>query len=245
MHRVHDSAAAARAVDTARDGGLAAISIDLIFALPASLQRDWAADLDRALAMDPEHVSLYGLTVEPHTPLGRWSARGEIAESPEEQYEEEFLLAHTRLGNAGFEHYEVSNFAKPGKRAVHNSAYWRGVPYFAAGPSAHGFDGNERRWNLSAFAAWEAAIARGEDPIEGAETLTRENRIAEGVYLGLRTVEGLALLPKEQATVASWRNAGWVEFIDQADSGRVRCTPLGWMRLDRLAADLTALRSHS
>lgn len=245
MHRVHDADVAEHAVITARDGGLAALSVDLIFALPVSLGRDWQKDIDRALSLDPEHISLYGLTVEPHTPLGRWSARGEITESPEERYEEEFLLAHERLGAAGFEHYEVSNFARPGKRAVHNSAYWKGVPYFAVGPSAHGFDGDERRWNISAFAAWEAAVARGEDPIEGSETLTRENRIAENVYLGLRTVEGLALLPNEQATVASWREAGWIEFVDDAGSGRVRCTPLGWMRLDRLAADLTALRSHS
>ncbi len=245
MHRVHDAEAAVRAVHTARDGGLTAFSVDLIFALPVSLERDWEADLDRALALDPEHVSLYGLTVEPHTPLGRWSARGEVAETPEERYEEEFLLAHQRLGDAGFEHYEVSNFARPGKRAVHNSAYWKGVPYFAVGPSAHGFDGIERRWNIAALAAWEAAVARGEDPIEGSETLTQENRIAESVYLGLRTVEGLVLLPNEQAFVASWGDAGWIEFVGDASSGRVRCTPLGWMRLDKLAADLTALRSHS
>jgi oxygen-independent coproporphyrinogen-3 oxidase len=234
-----------RAVHTARDGGIDALSIDLIFALPVALDRDWAKDLDAAVALDPEHVSLYGLTVEPHTPLGRWSARGEVAESPEECYESEFLLAHDRLGAAGFEHYEVSNFARPGKRAVHNSAYWKGVPYFAVGPSAHGFDGVERRWNISAFAAWEAAIARGQDPIEGSETLTTENRIAESVYLGLRTVDGLALLPNEQATVASWHKAGWVELIDNGDAARVRCTPLGWLRLDSIAADLTALRSHS
>ncbi len=245
MHRVHDAHAAVRAVHVAREGGLASMSLDLIFALPVALERQWERDLDAALALEPEHISLYGLTVEPHTPLGRWSARGEVAESPEECYESEFLLAHQRLGAAGLEHYEVSNFARPGQRAVHNSAYWKGVPYVSVGPSAHGFDGDVRRWNIGAYAAWLAAIGRGEDPLEGSESLSAANRMAETVYLGLRTVDGLALLPNEQAAVAAWRDAGWIESVDETDSSRVRCTPLGWMRLDRLAADLTALRSHS
>ena len=244
MHRVHDAEAAKRAVAIARDGGLAAFSLDLIFAVPHALSRNWTRDLDQALALDPDHISLYGLTIEPHTPLGRWSARGEVTESPEESYELEFLEANRRLTAAGYEHYEVSNFAKTGRRAVHNSAYWKGVPYLGVGPSAHGYDGITRRWNIAAYPAWQTAVSHGGDPLAGSEVLTAENRVAEAVYLGLRTIDGLEMAESEQAALASWFDAGWLESVDSAHSRRVRCTPLGWLRLDRLAADLTSLRSH-
>lgn len=245
MHRVHDASQALRAIEIARDGGLPAFSLDLIFALPAAQQRDWSRDLELALECQPDHISLYGLTIEPHTPLGRWQARGEVLESPEEQYEQEFLEAHHRLAAAGFEHYEVSNFALPGRRAVHNSAYWRGVPYLGIGPSAHGFDGEERRWNLSAYTDWDTAVLAGLNPVGGAEQLTEENRVAEKVYLGLRTRDGLLLSETEAATLSSWFAAEWLEWIGLPEHRLARCTPMGWLRLDRLATDLTALRSHS
>lgn len=245
MHRVHSADAATQAIQVARDGGISAFSVDLIFALPSVLNRNWASDLRRALDCHPDHISLYGLTIEPHTPIGRWQARGDVEESPEEQYEEQFLLANTVLCAAGYEHYEVSNFALPGRRAVHNSAYWRGVPYIGVGPSAHGYDGVSRRWNIAAYAAWDDAVATGTDPIAGSELLTVENHMAESVYLGLRTRDGLQLLETEVAAVSSWFTAGWLEWVDSAHSLRVRCTPTGWLRLDSLAAALTALRSHS
>lgn len=245
MHRVHDGAAAMRAVQVARDNGLTSLSLDLIFAVPESLQRDWRRDLDTMLDIAPSHLSLYGLTVETHTPLGKWHARGDVAETPEERYESEFLDATRALTSAGFEHYEVSNFAQPGQRAVHNSAYWRGVPYLGLGPSAHGFDGQDRRWNVEAYAAWLARTRSGESTVDGYETLTADNRIAESVYLGLRTRDGLEVVESEWQTLSPWRDAGWIESIGTGPSGRVRCTPLGWLRLDRLAADLTALRSRS
>ncbi len=245
MHRVHDSTSASRAIAIARDAGLTAFSIDLIFALPAVLDRDWARDLDAALALQPDHISLYGLTVEPNTPLGRWRARGEMEPSSDERYAEEFLLAHDRLTAAGYEHYEVSNFCKPGQRAVHNSAYWSGVPYLGLGPSAHGYDGDERRWNISAFAAWQQAVALGRDPREGGEQLTTTNREAERVYLGLRTSDGLVLTARERELVAPWVGAGWLRWVEGTEHRRVRCTPNGWLLLDRLASDLTAVPSHS
>lgn len=244
MHRVHDARAADRAVQTARDGGLNAFSLDLIFAVPDALQRDWARDLDAALALAPDHISLYGLTIEPHTPLGRWRARGAVSETSEERYEQEFLLANDRLSAAGYEHYEVSNFARPGRRAAHNSAYWTGAPYLGVGPSAHGFDGDVRRWNISAYAAWQRATEAGADPVEGREVLTTQNRAAERIYLGLRTRDGMSLSDEETRAVASWVNAGWIEWFESAGKLRARCTPMGWLRLDRLAADLTALQSH-
>lgn len=246
MHRVHDSARATEAVRIIREAGIESVSVDLIFALPQNVQRDWARDLDLALALEPEHVSLYGLTVEDGTPLGRWRERGDVTEADEGRYESDFLLAHERLQAAGFEHYEVSNFARSGHRARHNSAYWRGVPYLGVGPSAHGFDGTTRRWNRAAYAHWEREVAGGRDPVDGVEVLTESNSMAETVYLGLRTIDGLRLTAADEVYVARWIDAGWVTVRTKPDNVRyLTCTPLGWLRMDALATDLTAFRSHS
>lgn len=243
MHRVHDADKAILAAQIARDGGIDAFSIDLIFALPAFLSRDWQRDLEVALSLDSDHISLYGLTVEPHTPLGRRESRGEVLPASEEQYEEQFLLANRLLTESGYEHYEVSNFATPGKRAVHNSAYWTGAPYIGLGPSAHGFDGAERRWNESAYAKWLDLVSEGRDPMEGSELLDAGNRLTEKVYLGLRTRDGLSVFDADASLVEAWLREGWLEPVPNA-VGRIRCTPLGWLRLDALASALTALRSR-
>ena len=241
MHRTHDSSATDRAAATARAAGIANLSLDLIFALPDALDRDFVNDVERLLSLDPDHVSLYGLTIEPKTPLGRWVARGVTVEQPEEGYESDFLVAHRMLTGAGFEHYEVSNYAKPGKRARHNSAYWSGVPYVGLGPAAHGYDGTSRRWNVRHYAAWRDQVVAGLDSLEGAEVLTEENRAAEAVYLGLRSDAGLPTRPGDDELLAAWSKAGWVgSRVD----GRVRCTAEGWLRLDSLAAALTHRRSR-
>jgi oxygen-independent coproporphyrinogen-3 oxidase len=138
MHRTHDGAQTVRAIETARAGGIDDLSLDLIFALPASVPRDWEADVARALALAPTHLSLYGLTVEPGTPLGRWAERGEVTEADEERYAAEFLHAHEALAAAGYEHYEVSAYARPGKRCKHNLNYWQFGDYLGIGPGAHG-----------------------------------------------------------------------------------------------------------
>jgi oxygen-independent coproporphyrinogen III oxidase len=240
MHRVHDARAVPDAMAMLRDAGLTDVSVDLIFSVPSALRRDWSRDIDQALALDPTHVSLYGLTVEPGTPLGRWTARGEAQEAPEEHYEAEFLLAHERFAAAGFRHYEVSNYARPGHVARHNSAYWRSVPYLGIGPSAHGFDGIERRWNVAPYADWQRRVDTGEDPVDGREQLTDANRTAEDVYLGLRTDAGLPLRDGDARIVRQWEDAGWVTL---GQDGVLRCTASGWLRLDALAAALTAGRS--
>lgn len=242
MHRTHDAATVGRAVDTLRAGGIENVSLDLIFALPAEVERDWERDVAAALALEPEHLSLYGLTIEPATPLGRWSQRGSVHEAPEERYESEFLHAHRAAREAGLQHYEVSNFGRPGRHSRHNSAYWSGAPYVGLGPSAHGFVGDERRWNVAAYAAWQARVDGGDDPLAGSERLTLENRTAEAVYLGLRTRGGLEMRGAEIAHVAPWVEAGWGVI---GNDGRLTLTPEGWLRLDALAADLTAFRSRS
>ena len=240
MHRAHGPDGAARAVAAARDAGIDNVSLDLIFALPGGLPRSWRDDLARALDLSPQHVSLYGLTVESGTPLARWRDRGEAAEAPEDSYEREFLEAHERLAAAGFEHYEVSNYGLPGRHSRHNRSYWSGRPYAGLGPSAHEFDGERRRWNARHYAEWVRLLADGKDPRAGDETLGPENRAAETVYLGLRTSDGLEVSPGEVAEVERWVEAGWARL----DGSRLRLTPLGWLRLDALAARLTLLRSR-
>jgi oxygen-independent coproporphyrinogen-3 oxidase len=244
MHRTHDSAQIEQAVATLDRAGLANISLDLIFALPAELQRSWDYDLAKALDLGPAHVSLYGLTVEPHTPLARWAGRGASVQGTEEVYEREFLTAHQMMTAADFEHYEVSNFARPGMNSRHNSAYWTGASYVGIGPSAHSFDGTTRRWNVSAYAEWVRRLDAGANVIAGAESLTDENRSSEEVYLGLRTRRGLPINLDEMPRLRKWEASGWALIDDPLDRPRVRLTPTGWLRLDSLAADLAARRAR-
>jgi oxygen-independent coproporphyrinogen-3 oxidase len=237
MHRDHDSETAVTAFQILRDAGFENISIDLIFALPEALSRSWESDLTRALDLGPDHVSLYGLTIEPATPLGRWTERGSVTPSDDDRYAEEFLLADLMAASAGLEHYEVSNFAKPGKRSRHNSAYWSGAHYIGVGPSAHSFDGHARSWNVSAYADWTSRLSRGVAVTMGSEELTPENMLAEKVYLGLRTRDGMSVTASDYAPVGQWTDRGWATV----EGDVVRLTSEGWLRLDSLAAALTSL----
>jgi putative oxygen-independent coproporphyrinogen III oxidase len=232
MHRNHTADQVPRAVDAIRCADIADLSLDLIFGLPAELRRDWAADLEQAFALAPEHLSLYGLTVEPHTPLGHWTGRGEVSGADEVSYAEEFLAAHQALVEHGFEHYEISNAARTGHRARHNSAYWRRAPFIGLGPAAHSGFGAERRWNVREWAAYERLMASGKSPMEGRELLDPHAVALEELYLGLRTSEGL---PRERVppeTGREWEQSGWATVMVD----RVRLTPEGWLRLDALAA---------
>lgn len=232
MHRTHGPEAAPAAVDVLRRAGIPQVSLDLIFGLPEDLGRDWERDLERAFALGPDHLSIYGLTTESHTPLARWTARGEVRPAGDDRYAAEYLRAHAALEAAGYEHYEVSNAARPGFRARHNSAYWRRAPYIGLGPSAHSGLGAERRWNLRDWVAYARAVRAGEVPVAGGEVLDADAVRLEQLYLGLRTAEGVpaAWIPAEAA--ARWRAAGWARVGD----GRVRLTPEGWLRLDALVA---------
>jgi len=241
MHRSHDAARIGAAVHALRGAGIDNISLDLIFALPSELERDWARDLDLACALLPTHLSLYGLTVEPRTPLDRWISRGAVRAPDDSRYADEYLLAHARLRMAGYEFYEVSNSARAGYRSKHNSAYWSGRPYLGLGPAAHSFDGRVRRWNVSAWEAYRRAIGEGRSPIESEEVLTGEQRELEGLYLALRTAEGVSLTACPPDRLTAWVAAGWVVL----DGGRVRCTPEGWLRLDELVAKLFATKGLS
>lgn len=234
MHRTHTADQVPAAVEALHGAGITNISLDLIFGLPAAQRRDWSADLDQALALQPTHLSLYGLTIEPHTPLARWTERGETVPVDENRYAAEFLAAHDALEAAGYEHYEVSNAGRPGFAARHNSAYWRRAPYIGLGPSAHSGFGHQRRWNIRDWAAYERAVQAGTPLVEGQETLPPAAVALEDAYLGLRTRCGLRADRIPAATRAAWRHAGWAtETGDQ-----LRLTPEGWLRLDALVAAL-------
>lgn len=235
MHRVHSSDDSRRGIETARDAGILNFSIDLIFALPGEIQRSWTADLEQALAIDPPHISLYGLTIEPSTPLARWQSRGAITEGGEDSYASEFLLADSLAAARGYRHYEVSNFAKPGFESRHNSAYWTGAAYVGVGPSAHSFDGAIRSWNVAPYAQWLARLDSGKSVVEGSEELDAGNRAAERVYLGLRTDSGYRAESGDLELAGGWKSEGWAMI----DGDVVRLTPEGWLRLDSLAAGLT------
>jgi oxygen-independent coproporphyrinogen III oxidase len=232
MHRTHSAEQIGAAVATLRDAGIPELSLDLIFGLPAALGRDWEGDLHQALALRPDHLSLYGLTIEDHTPLARWTARGEVAPVDEDRYAAEFLEADTILVPADYEHYEVSNYSLPGRRARHNSAYWRRAPFIGLGPSAHSGWGANRQWNLREWAAYERAMTAGESPVAGSERLDREAVELEELYLGLRTREGVPVHRLPADTANAWTEAGWAT----ASGSVVRLTAEGWLRLDALAA---------
>ncbi len=232
MHRSHSAEDIPRAVHTLREGGIANLSLDLIYGLPAELDRDWAWDLNLALALEPDHLSLYGLTVEPQTPLGRWVDRGEVRLPADTRYAEEFLHAHNTLTGVGLRHYEVSNYAWPGREAVHNAAYWRRAPYLGLGPSAHSATGGERWWNIREWAAWSRAIQSSAPAVAGEERLEAASVAVEDLYLGLRTDRGVPAGVVSEATLRPWLAAGWAELGD----GRLRLTAEGWLRLDALVA---------
>jgi len=254
MHRIHSSEQALESVKVLRDAGIRNISVDLIYALPNELTRDWARDLDQALLLEPDHLSLYGLTVEPHTPLGRWVERRESKVADEDRYAAEFLLAHERLSAAGYEHYEVSNYGRPGRRAVHNSAYWQRRPFLGLGPSAHSGMGERRWWNIREYAPWQTAIEGAESSgvvvavdgeafpgsVAGWERLDAERIRIEDLYLGLRTIDGLAAERLPTEILKGWIGAGWATTSPpgplslKGEGECVRLTAEGWLRLDAL-----------
>lgn len=241
MGRLHGADGPARAFAAARAAGLDDVSIDLIFGLPARLERDWSADLERALELGPTHVSLYGLTAEPATPLGRWVGAGRETLADEDSYADEFMMAAERLPAAGFEHYEVSNFGLPGRDSTHNRAYWRYRPYAGIGPGAHSFAPPIRSWNVRDWAEYSRRVLDGAAAEDGREELSAGDVALERIWLGLRSDDGLAdvaLSDAQREKVAEWVVAGLAERSEAV----VRLTPRGWLLLDRLAVELDAQR---
>lgn len=192
IRRRHTAQQAVCAVEQAARHGISNVSIDLIYGLPTQTMEQWQADVRQALALDVQHLSAYSLSYEEGTPLWRMLEQGRIEEADEElslrMYEH--LIDATQA--AGFTHYEISNFCRPGRHSQHNSAYWHGVPYLGFGPGAHSYDGmRTRRWNLSDLKGYVQAA--GSMPPHQSEVLTDDELYDETVMTRLRTSEGLSL----------------------------------------------------
>lgn len=192
IRRRHTAQQAVCAVEQAARHGISNVSIDLIYGLPTQTMEQWQADVRQALALDVQHLSAYSLSYEEGTPLWRMLEQGRIEEADEElslcMYEH--LIDSTRA--AGFTHYEISNFCRPGRHSQHNSAYWHGVPYLGFGPGAHSYDGmRTRRWNLSDLKGYVQAA--GSMPPHQSEVLTDDELYDETVMTRLRTSDGLSL----------------------------------------------------
>ncbi len=239
MGRLHGPDGARDAIAAARANGFDNIGLDLIFGLPEHLDRDWAADLNATVALAPEHVSLYGLTAESGAPLGRRVEEGREKLASEDRYAEDYLLAHEVLTKAGYEHYEVSNFGRPGLHSRHNAVYWSGEAYAAAGPGAHALLPPQRRWNLRSWPAYRDSLAAGVLPLDGRETIDEDTAAMERVWLGLRTSHGYAArsdIPRAEKLIEAWVDAGLASFAD----GLLRATARGWLLLDQMAIELQA-----
>ena len=196
LGREHDAAQARRSVDVARDAGIDRVSLDLIFGVEGMTLDDWRTTLDIAAALQPDHISSYGLTVEHGTELARLVEGGTVHLPEDDDQATMYELAVDRLGAAGIARYEVSNFAAPGRRAVHNSLYWRYAEWLGIGPSAHSFArlgpprsaeaGGLRFWNDKSSAAWLEGRGGG-----GHEVITGRAAMGEMAFTSLRLVEGL------------------------------------------------------
>ena len=237
LGRMHDGTGARRAVERAAAAGFTRLNIDLIFGLPASVPRDWRADVRDVLSLGVTHVSAYGLTAEPRTPLGRRVETGRVRMPDDERYGDEYLEVSRRLREAGFRHYEVSNFARPGYPSRHNWHYWDGSEYLGLGPSSHSYLDGERIWNVYRWDRYRKAAKTGAGFREGRERPDAAARHLERIWLGLRTDRGVRLErvnPAARTRLAEWNRAGWSTTTES----RVRLTPEGWLRLDALASEI-------
>jgi putative oxygen-independent coproporphyrinogen III oxidase len=199
LGRVHDAARVQAAVATLRAAGVPALNLDLIYGGPGEDDRSWSATLEAAVALGPEHLSAYALTIEPATKFGRLVAAGRMAEPAEDDLADRYDAACRTLAGAGYAHYEVSNWARAGHASRHNLTYWRRGRYLGLGAGAHEFDGSTRRWNVAGVPAYLEAVNRHRRPTEGEERLDAGQARFEALALRLRTVDGLG--PDESRTL--------------------------------------------
>lgn len=209
--RRHTAEEAEKAVRQAQDAGFENISIDLIYGLPTQTMKLWKEDMDKALALQVQHISAYCLSYENDTAMTRMLQTGKIQAIDDETENLMYETLVQTLQHNGYEHYEVSNFCLPGYESRHNSSYWDGTPYVGLGAAAHSYDGIKRRWNTADLEAYIDGIQRGE-PIYEEETLTEENQFNERIMLSLRTSKGLNLreLSEEDAAYCRETAQPWL-----------------------------------
>ena len=195
LHRRHTSHQVAEALERLRDNGIRNISIDLIYGFPDETLDNWQADITAALSLNAEHLSAYCLTIEEGTPLWKMlqgNANQIITTQNEETERSMYELLIDRLASAGYEHYEISNFARPGFRSRHNSAYWNDTPYIGLGAAAHSYDGHTRSWNIADISQYIEGMESGKRLFD-AESIEGDTRYNDRLTVALRTREGLDL----------------------------------------------------
>ena len=192
LHRRHTAQQAIQAVQRCQEAGFHNLSIDLIYGLPNQTLVQWEGDLQQALRLDVQHISAYSLTYEERTALWKLRERQQVQEADEELSLQCFKLLMQTLKASGFEHYEISNFCRPGYHSRHNSSYWQGIPYLGCGPAAHSFDGSSRQWNVADLTTYLQGMNEGK-PVFEREELDLPTRYNEFVMTGLRTAQGIDL----------------------------------------------------
>lgn len=243
-NRSHSADQALKALEISRKAGFEKFSIDLIYGFPHSDHSLWRKDLQLALEQDPGHISAYSLTVEPKTALGNWTKKGKFIPAEEDFVAEQLEWLQEETQRAGYVQYEISNFGKPGKWALHNANYWNGVPYLGIGPSAHSFDGKNRGANLASNAKYLAALSSGKLVYEIEED-TPGDRANELILTSLRTVWGLDLeafaekfgiwlKEEKKREIHKFEQSGWL--IQEGNT--LSLTPSGMLLADSIAAEL-------
>ncbi len=242
LGRLHDYQEGLDAFHWARDAGFDNLSLDLMFALPGQTAADLEIDLRAYLELAPEHLSCYGLTAEPQTPLKDKIISGELALPDEDFYADAYMLIHEQLTAAGYEHYEIANYARDGYTSHHNLGYWQRRPCLGIGAGAHSFSGLQwgSRWEVPAdLTAYRHALHSRQEPMTCLENFDRKSALSETVYLALRTRQGIADSELQQRFGCTLQEA-FPEAIATStqwllnDNGRWSFTPAGWLLFDRL-----------
>ncbi|MBS1545703.1 MAG: radical SAM family heme chaperone HemW [Bacteroidetes bacterium] len=244
LHRAHKGDEAMQSVLDARRSGFDNISIDLIYGIPGLTNEYWKETIRKALALSPEHISGYALTIEERTVFGHQLKKGKFPVADEEIVAQQFEILMDEMDTAGYQHYEISNFCKPGRMAVHNSNYWKREHYLGIGPSAHSYRGDSRQFNVKNNAIYIRSIDQGALPFEK-EILSSEDQINDYILTSLRTSWGLnALTLLEEWNDDLWTrasaqlhgliDAGMIEFADPI----LRLTRKGKLLADKITEDL-------
>jgi oxygen-independent coproporphyrinogen-3 oxidase len=244
MNRAHTAREAQSSIKRVQDAGFENITADLIYGFPLLNTPKWEHNIQQLIELQIPHISSYAMTVEPATALSSFIKKGEQKPMDEGQSTAQFLFLMDQLIGVGFEHYEISNFAKPGLYSKHNSNYWEGVPYLGIGPSAHSFNGESRQWNISNNSKYIEQIQLKKIPAE-IEVLTTENRINEYIMTSLRTSKGMSLQKITERFGSDYSNEvkdglepfadkNWINLNDQI----VTLTTDGKLFADHIASEL-------
>ena len=227
LGRIHGPGEITRAVDALREAGIADVGLDLIHSLPGQGLRQWEKSLDEAIRLSPQHISLYDLSIEEGTEFYTMNKAGLMTLPPEEMQVEMYLVAVNRLEEAGYERYEISNFARPGHECVHNLNYWSAGDFIGLGAGAHSRAGARASRNVCDVKEYIVRLKKGEDPCEAAETLTDTEREREFIMLGLRKRGGFSIEDFRAGFGADFMDKYGPAAAKMADAGYVSAGPDG------------------